>query len=93
MSANITPDVSEALAALAHEVAALRVDMKRRIDREHRELWTLQDIADELCLSKKTVQNYVVTRTDFPNHARIGIGPRRWWRKAILAWAENSVER
>ncbi|MDX2505816.1 MAG: hypothetical protein QNL62_15250 [Gammaproteobacteria bacterium] len=61
------------------------------------ELWTADDIARYMRLSRSSVQSRVFCRKDFPRAARIPTsgsgGDRRWYAKEIQAWLQRNRER
>ena len=49
-------------------------------------LWDTADIAAYAKLTKKNVQNHVVTRPDFPKPVDPGTGAKRWNRDEVKQW-------
>lgn len=78
-------------AQILNMLAELRAEM-RAVKRD-KELWTLDDIADFLSLSKKTVQNHVVRNPGFPLPSEIPSSAdghsrtKRWEPEEVRRWA------
>ena len=61
------------------------------------ELWTVDDVARYLRLSKSSVQSRVIGKSGFPRAVRIPTeagmgGGRRWYRKEVVAWVSRNRE-
>ncbi|MBB3259964.1 hypothetical protein F4827_005036 [Paraburkholderia bannensis] len=81
-------DLHELIPILTRLVAAL--EKPKRLDET---LWTTEQIAQWLGLSKQTVELRVITRPDFPG----GLRPvdsvqaqRRWFASDVLDWARKN---
>lgn len=60
-------------------------------------LWDMDQIAEWLGLSKRTVETKVVTRADFPKGFRPvdnaqAQGHRRWFAASVIEWARQSSD-
>lgn len=53
-------------------------------------LWTVQDIADYLRISKRSAYN-IVANPGFPQAVRIG--QPRWYQSEVEAWVKSKQER
>jgi predicted DNA-binding transcriptional regulator AlpA len=60
------------------------------------ELWSTEDIARYMRLSRSSVHSRVICRHDFPRAVRIptdsGLGGRRWYSKEVKAWVVKNRE-
>ena len=63
---------------------------------ERSELWSADDIARYMRLSRSSVQSRVITRREFPRAVRIptenGLGGRRWYAKEVKDWLKRNRE-
>lgn len=84
----ITIDATEFLAQMERLVSA--VEKPKRLDET---LWSSDQIAQWLGLSKITVELRVVTRADFPKAFRpveSKQAHRRWFASEVLEWARSN---
>lgn len=52
-------------------------------------LWSAEDIAAHMGLSKRTVSDRFACRPDFPTPVRLG-GSYRWYAHEVCAWVEEN---
>jgi hypothetical protein len=84
----ITIDAGEFLQRMERLVAA--IEMPKRLDET---LWSTEQIAAWLSLSKQTVELRVVTRKGFPAALRpvdSKQAQRRWFASDVLEWARKN---
>lgn len=55
------------------------------------DMWTADEIADFLKLSKKTVQNRILDDKTFPRSRTLPTGGRRWVAKEVIEWVKKRV--
>lgn len=85
---DITIDATEFLARMERLVSA--IEKPKRLDET---LWSTDQIAQWLGLSKPTVELRVVTRKDFPAALRpveTKQAQRRWFASDVLEWARSN---
>lgn len=81
-------ELQQLLPELRRLVAAL--ERPKKLDET---LWSTEQIAQWLGLSKQTVELRVVTRPDFPDALRpvaTAQAQRRWFASDVLAWARRN---
>ena len=68
----------------------------RSLHSDNAEIWTVDDIANYVRLSRSSVQSRIICRKDFPRAIRIptdsGMGGRRWYSKEVKHWASRNRE-
>lgn len=73
-----TQEISQGLAAILDEL--------RRQRSLTDDVWTADEIADYMKLSKKSVQNTVLGDKTFPVSVPLPTGGRRWLSKEVREW-------
>lgn len=73
-------------------VTAILLDILKELRQQRSQdddMWTADEIADFLKLSKGSVQNKILGAQGFPSSVVLPTGGRRWIAKEIRAWAQR----
>lgn len=79
MNENAPTETTALLTGILEELRRQRV--------QDDDLWEAEQIADYMKLSKKSVQNGVLSASGFPSSVVLPTGGRRWVAKEVKAWA------
>lgn len=78
-------EISQMLSAILSEI--------KKQSRHDDDLWSTEEIADFLKLSRKSVQNHIVKTQTFPDSVPLPTGGLRWISKEVREWAKKRKSR